>query len=260
MLNARAGTLAQFHLRLGDILVELYDADKPVTVSNFINYVHSGRYQDMFLHRWEHGFVVQGGGFWITNRQTANAQFAAVQTFGDITNEYNTGHIYSNLYGTIAMARVGGQTNSASSQWFFNLGTNSFLDTVDGGFTVFGHVVAGTNTLDHFNTGQGLWFDNSLQDPLSELPVLSPTPTFEDLVYADISLPSPVKLQIHVGTDGARALSWNSLSNLVHNLEFAPSLKASWQTLVSTNGTGATIEVKDLTPAISERFYRVRVQ
>jgi hypothetical protein len=31
-----AGTLAQFRTPLGDIEVELYDQDKPITVQNFI--------------------------------------------------------------------------------------------------------------------------------------------------------------------------------------------------------------------------------
>jgi hypothetical protein len=46
------------------------------------------------------------------------------------------------------MARVGGQVNSATNQFFFNYkDTNSFLDTVDGGFTVFAKVVGNGMTL-----------------------------------------------------------------------------------------------------------------
>jgi cyclophilin family peptidyl-prolyl cis-trans isomerase len=48
----------------------------------------------------------------------------------------------SNLTGTIAMARVGGQVNSATSEFFINLSDNTGLDTVDEGFTVFGAVVS----------------------------------------------------------------------------------------------------------------------
>src|SRR5438128_3688441 len=43
---ALAGTLAQFRTILGDIEVELYDQDKPVTVQNFIRYAQSGAYRD----------------------------------------------------------------------------------------------------------------------------------------------------------------------------------------------------------------------
>src|SRR5262245_2901746 len=52
---------------LGTLDVELFDADKPETVRNFLLYVRSGAYSNMFLHRCLPGFVVQGGGFAVTN-------------------------------------------------------------------------------------------------------------------------------------------------------------------------------------------------
>jgi len=47
----------------------------------------------------------------------------------------------SNTRGTIAMAKLGGDPNSATNQWFFNLTDNSFLDSSNGGFTIFGQVI-----------------------------------------------------------------------------------------------------------------------
>src|SRR6266705_534799 len=67
-----AGTLAQFRTRFGDVDVELYDQDKRVTVQNFIRYVQSGAYTNMFLHRCIPGFIVQGGGFITTNQSATN--------------------------------------------------------------------------------------------------------------------------------------------------------------------------------------------
>src|SRR5439155_13923276 len=69
---APAGTLAQFRTSFGDIDVELYDQDKPVTVQNFVRYVQSGAYSNMFLHRCIPGFIVQGGGFSTTNQLATN--------------------------------------------------------------------------------------------------------------------------------------------------------------------------------------------
>ena len=64
---ALAGTLAQFRTVFGDIEVELYDQDKPVTVQNFIRYVQSGVWSQMFIHRCEPNFVIQGGGYYVAN-------------------------------------------------------------------------------------------------------------------------------------------------------------------------------------------------
>jgi peptidyl-prolyl cis-trans isomerase A (cyclophilin A) len=147
----RAGTLVQFRTPCGDMEVELYDQDKPVTVQNFLNYVKSGRYENEFAHRLVPGFVLQGGGFTL-----ATNTISAVPTYPPIINEYGAGKQYSNTFGTIAMAKLGGDTNSATSQWYFNLANNTALDAHDTNdfFVVFGHVIAGTNVLNMFNNFQ----------------------------------------------------------------------------------------------------------
>src|SRR5947207_14027756 len=153
---ASGGTLAQFRSPLGDIEVELYDKDKPITVQNFIRYVHSGSYRDEFAHRLLPSFVLQGGGFTITNRGKTNWVAVPIPSYPPITNEFGVGRRFSNVYGTIAMAKLGGDTNSATSQWYFNLANNAFLDAADTNdlFVVFGHVVRGTNVLNVFNRFQ----------------------------------------------------------------------------------------------------------
>src|ERR1051326_3413512 len=107
--TASAGTLAQFRTRFGDIDVELYDQDKPVTVRNFVRYVESGAYANEFFHRCIPNFVVQGGGYTLANPQSESAfaltNVSQIQTFPPITNEFNTGARLSNTYGTIAMAK-----------------------------------------------------------------------------------------------------------------------------------------------------------
>jgi len=125
---------------------------KPITVANFLNYVNSGRYfmtdptthglASSFIHRSVSNFVVQGGGFigTVNPAQPPYAQPTPVPTFSPIHNEPGI----SNKIGTIAMAKLDGQPNSATSQWFVNLANNggppANLDTTNGGFTVFGHV------------------------------------------------------------------------------------------------------------------------
>jgi cyclophilin family peptidyl-prolyl cis-trans isomerase len=263
-LGTWAGTLAQFRTVLGDIEVELFDANKPVTVTNFIGYVQSGAYRDIFIQRWEPGFVIQGGGFKTANRGQTNAFIDDVEpTFGSITNEYSVGRRFSNVFGTIAMARQSGVTNSASSQWFFNLTNNAFLDNRDGGFTVFGRVLRGSNVLQLFNnpsTNTGIFRVNVVPSqpggPLSTVPVLSREPGYEDLIYVDITL---LNVQVTPRDDGLQEIAWRSVSNQVNRVEFTTQFPPVWQELVQTNGTGSEIRVLDPESSLNNRFYRVRV-
>ena len=131
----------------GSIDLELFDQEKPETVKNFLLYVYSGGYSNLVLHRFVRDFVLQGGHVNLTNAASTN-QFNGYldgPDFGPITNEYRVGPQLSNTYGTIVMARVQGETNSASTDWFINLADNLYLDAEDGGFTVFGRVVNTTN-------------------------------------------------------------------------------------------------------------------
>jgi cyclophilin family peptidyl-prolyl cis-trans isomerase len=262
--GAWAGTLAQFRTVLGDIDVELFDANKPVTVTNFIAYVQSGAYRDIFIQRWEPGFVIQAGGFKTVNRGQTNAIIDDVEpVFGMITNEYSVGRRFSNVYGTIAMARQSRVTNSATSQWFFNLTNNAFLDNVDGGFTVFGRVLRGTNVLQRFNdpsTNTGIFRVNVVPSqpggPLSTVPVLSREPGYDDLIYVDITL---LDVQVTARADGLQEISWRSVSNQLNRVEFTTQFPPVWQELVRTNGTGSQIRVLDPESELNNRFYRVRV-
>ena len=117
---------------LGDIPVQLYPNMAPQTVANFRAYADSGDWNGSLVHRSVPGFVIQGGGF----REVSGA-YQVIPTDPPVPNE----PCLSNTTGTIAMARIGGQVNSATSQWFVNLANNTSLDSVDGGFTAFGRVI-----------------------------------------------------------------------------------------------------------------------
>jgi len=223
----------------------------------------------MFLHRCIPGFVVQGGGFSSTNQLSSNllAVIHDVPSFGPITNEFNLGPRLSNIYGTIAMAKAGGDPNSASSQWFFNLGDNSAnLDNQNGGFTVFGHLVRGTNALNLFNMlsqGNGIVdlrkFYGTNASLFSDLPVRysgQVPPNYNDLIYVDLSL---LNVQVRPVDDGSREISWTSVSNKLNTVEFTTNFPPVWQSLTVTNGTGGTFKFVDSSGTNAHRFYRVRV-
>lgn len=127
-------TVVEFRTVLGDVQVNLFDNTTPATVANFLDYVNSGAYVNNVIHRVEPSFVVQGGGF----QYDEDALLVTLATGTAVVNEPKL----SNLRGTIAMAKQGGNVNSATSQWFFNLTNNSAnLDVQNGGFTVFGQVL-----------------------------------------------------------------------------------------------------------------------
>ena len=89
--------------------------------------------------------------------------YQGTTTFGTVTQNPAVVNepTYSNVRGTIAMAKLSGSVNSATSQWFINMGNNSAnLDVQNGGFTVFGQVtgngmaiVDAMNALQAFNIG-----------------------------------------------------------------------------------------------------------
>jgi alpha-tubulin suppressor-like RCC1 family protein/cyclophilin family peptidyl-prolyl cis-trans isomerase len=132
------GTAARITVRLAGqtrtIDLALHDAEAPLTVANFVAYVNAGRYAANFFHRSVPGFIIQNGGYYFLNDTT----FDQVPTYAAVKNEPGR----SNLRGTVAMAKLGGDPDSATSQWFINLADNSAnLDAQNGGFTVFAHVL-----------------------------------------------------------------------------------------------------------------------
>ena len=119
---------------LGSFSIELLDDVSPNTVANFLNYVRDGDYDGTFFHRAIPGFILQGGGF----SMGTDGQVSEVPSDPPVANEFRL----SNIRGTIAMAKVGGNPNSATNQWFVNLADNSAnLDAQNGGFTVFARVI-----------------------------------------------------------------------------------------------------------------------
>ena len=123
----------------GTIRLELYPAKAPKSVENFLQYVRDGHYNGTIFHRVIPGFMVQGGGM------TPN--MAQKPTRGPVPIESKNG--LKNEVGSVAMARTS-DPNSATAQFFINVGNNGFLDYPgqDGwGYCVFGKVVGGMDVV-----------------------------------------------------------------------------------------------------------------
>ncbi len=132
------------------IYLQLYD-DRPLTQANFLSYVNADEYNSSYFHRLAQGFVLQGGGYKVDGTQVdLDLDGDGDPTTGTPTvpNEFSNPPYRSNLIGTVAMAKVAGDPDSATSEWFFNLDDNSGnLDYQNGGFTVFGRVIRGMDVV-----------------------------------------------------------------------------------------------------------------
>ena len=126
---------------LGDIVVELDAQKAPKTVANFVKYVQAKHYDGLIFHRVIDGFMIQTGGY--------KPDLSEKPTRPPIALESRNG--LSNQPGTVAMARSG-VPDSATSQFFINVGDNSRLDQAnarDGeGYAVFGRVIEGIDVVD----------------------------------------------------------------------------------------------------------------
>ncbi|MBN1844596.1 MAG: peptidylprolyl isomerase, partial [Sedimentisphaerales bacterium] len=143
----------------GDVFLELYPDDAPVTVENFLSYVERGFYDGLIFHRVIEDFMIQAGAFdpnlytYLENDPNVtepdwwmNPEFYH-EPNDSIVNESDNGLL--NERGTIAMARQT-DVDSANSQFFINLVANTHLDPTSGndGYAVLGRVIRGLEVVD----------------------------------------------------------------------------------------------------------------
>lgn len=126
----------------GQVTIELFADQAPITVENFLRYTDNSYYDGLIFHRVIDGFMIQGGGF--------DQGMVQKSTYDAIKNEASSD--LANDRGTLAMARTS-VVDSATSQFFINLVDNDFLNHVDEtprgfGYAVFGRVIEGMDVVD----------------------------------------------------------------------------------------------------------------
>lgn len=140
----------------GEIDIELFEDQMPVTTGNFIKLAQEKFYDGVKFHRVIDGFMIQAGD---PNTKTPN-----VATYGQggpgytIKDEFVEGPLLTNTRGTIAMANTG-QPNSGGSQFFINTVDNVGLDFGDdaqpqSSHPVFGRVIKGMDVIDQISKVQ----------------------------------------------------------------------------------------------------------
>ena len=149
----------------GNVTIELYEKEAPITVQNFLSYVSDGFYNNLIFHRVIPNFMIQGGGF--------DAEMNQKPPKDPIKNEARRG--LNNKRGTLAMARTN-VINSATGQFFINLINNDFLDHKDNspsgfGYAVFGEVIDGMDVVDSIGKTRTHAFGMFRDVPIKEITI-----------------------------------------------------------------------------------------
>lgn len=156
-LESNTNAVVRIETNFGDVDIELFSNEAPITVLNFINnYVLTGKIDQTFFHRdtdrtpipgtnpveFSGIDILQGGGFYFDDV----AGVSEVDSTNPIILENSA--IRENTERTIAMARTNA-FNSATSQFFFNVADNSgdLPSAADNGYAVFGRVIQGWSVI-----------------------------------------------------------------------------------------------------------------
>jgi peptidylprolyl isomerase len=126
--------IAVLETNYGEIRIELYNKQMPITSGNFEKLVREGFYNGVIFHRIIDGFMIQGGD--PTGTGMGGPGY-------EIKDEFTKTALDKNDRGTLSMANAG--PNTGGSQFFINLVNNNFLD---GRHPVFGKVVSGMDVVD----------------------------------------------------------------------------------------------------------------
>jgi len=138
----------------GNIVIELYEKEMPITAGNFKKLVKEKYYDGVIFHRVIDGFMIQGGD--PTGTGMGGPGY-------NIKDEFTKTSLDRNDRGTISMANAG--PNTGGSQFFINLVNNNFLD---GKHPVFGKVVEGMEAVDKIAKVPR----NSQDKPLKEVVII----------------------------------------------------------------------------------------
>ena len=241
--------IARFQSVLGNFDVLLDPAAAPISVANFSAYANRGAYDSTIIHRSTTydptGIqIVQGGGF-----ELVVNTLVPVATDPPIPLEASV----ANARGTLAMAR-GDLPNSATSQWYFNVQSNPWLDF---NYAVFGRVMGtGMSVVDAIGQVTVYNASQALGAAFEELPLLANSLAVQNLVLINSVRVAPFAITNITRTADTTELRWTALSaNTPVRVERTADLAGEpWTTIASNNTTGV---FTDTTAPAGSAFYRL---
>jgi cyclophilin family peptidyl-prolyl cis-trans isomerase len=124
--------IATLHTEKGDVVIELYADKAPLAVNSFIFLARNGWFDGVTFHRVIPGFVAQAGDPSGTGFGTPGYAFR---------NEISPDLTFDGP-GVVGMANAGADSNG--SQFFI---TYAAQPSLDGSYTIFGHVIEGMDVL-----------------------------------------------------------------------------------------------------------------
>jgi peptidyl-prolyl cis-trans isomerase A (cyclophilin A) len=131
-LSDKYNPVAILETNMGSMVLELYADKAPRTVENFIKLAENGFYNGVIFHRVIKDFMIQGGD--PTGTGTGGPGYS-------IKDEIHP-TLKHDKEGVLAMAHHG--PNTGGSQFYITLKSTPWLD---GGYTIFGQLIRGSDTL-----------------------------------------------------------------------------------------------------------------
>ena len=121
---------------MGDIEIDLYESETPITVNSFLFLANKRFFDKVIFHRVVQNFVIQGG-----DPEGSGKGGPGYQIQDEIADRKYEPY-------TLGMANAGPNTNG--SQFFITSGAiqESNLKALDGGYTIFGKVIKGFAVVD----------------------------------------------------------------------------------------------------------------
>lgn len=204
---AEPHSAVRIETNLGRITLLLTPDATPQTVANFLNnYVDKMLYDNTVVHRSVPGFIIQMGGYKFTSN------YPHITQADPVVNEFEgakaaAGGGEVNTRGTVAMAKLGSDPDSATSEFFINLADNSSnLDNQNGGFTTFARVIGGSMHVADAIAGLTIQNQSFLNSAFTDLPVIASATGQNPVVIS--SAKAQTSTVVRVGDSQTKYVTW----------------------------------------------------